>query len=107
MAKKNVDLITLDNDNAADVRFHGESIAEVSSYNPDDRPSRWTDMILYRSTTGKYVCQVIGRTTNEGERTRYTVHVCSDENELIEKLGHGWLAKDLYDDVGIDHAIDI
>lgn len=99
--------ITLDNDNAPNVGFEGELIAEASSSSNNasgyysGSPGRWTELKLYRTKGGKLVCQTVGHTQHSGEQTRYKVGVCETEADVIEFFGHGWLAKELYSRAGI------
>jgi len=48
-------------DGARVVTFDGVKLGEISSRRPTS--PRWTDMILYRTATDKYVLSKIGRTT--------------------------------------------
>ena len=95
------------NDNAPDVRFTGELLASVTSRGDGDSCGRWTNLDLYKTAGGKYVCHQIGVTCREGERDRYRVEVCADEAEVIDFFGHGWLAKALYDESGILDVVDV
>lgn len=103
----------LEIDNAPDLRFTGELIGSAES--SDDRAmsgfsgetGRWTELAIYRSKGGKYVCHQIGRTRWEGERDRYSGKVCESVDDVIEFFGHRWLAKELYDEAGIDDAVEV
>lgn len=108
-----MDTITLENDNAAHVRFSGEMVAETSS--SDNTASsyysgstgRWTTLVLYRTAAGKFVAQSIGHTRWQGEHNRYKVAVCETEAEVVAFFGHGWLAKDLYTAAGIEDVTEV
>lgn len=103
-----MDAITLENDHGRDVRFTGEEIASASSHHYEGPSNtRWTELTLYRTDSGRLICGEVGLTCWQGESDRHTVHVCADEAALIESVGTGWLAKELYDEAGIDHAEDI
>lgn len=104
-----METFTLKRDNEPDIRFTGEEVATADSYDPVGGPrnTRWTELTLYRTTGGKWVCHEVGITRWEGERTRYKAHICETDQELCEALGYGWLAKELYDEAGIDHAAEI
>jgi len=105
--------ITLENDNAPDVAFTGEQVASVASSNNNassyysGTTGRWTTLQLYKTKSGKYVCQSIGHTQWQGESTRYKVSICEDEAGVIAFFGHGWLAKHLYEEAGIVDAQEI
>ena len=102
------DTITLKRDNALDLRFNGELIAESSSSADNargdysGRTGRWTTLRLYVTAGGRYVCQSIGHTIWQGEHDRYSAAVCDSEAEIIQFFGTGWLAKSLYREAGID-----
>ena len=50
------------------------------------------------------MCSEVGRTRWAGERTRYSVYIAGSEAGLIDLVGHGWVAKDLYEKAGIDNT---
>jgi hypothetical protein len=97
-------------DNEPDLAFPGRKRADVRSGGDHSRPNysgstgRWTELALYQTKGGKYICASIGRTQWQGEHDRYTAKVCDTEAAVIEFFGHGWLAKRLYDEAGIDPA---
>ena len=108
-----MELITLINDNAPDIRFNGELVASVmsssdsSSSNYSGSVGRWMELDLYRTAGGKFVCQSIGGTRWDGEQDRCKAKVCESEADVIEFFGHGWLAKDLYEEAGINDAVEV
>ena len=100
-----METIELSRDDGPDVSFQGEQIASASSYNHQGpRNIRWTELVLYRTAGGKFVCAEVGQTIWGGERTRRGVHIADSAAGLIESLSYGWLAKELYEKAGIDHA---
>ena len=98
----------LDRDNAPNLKFRGEKIASVSSSDNNASGSysgstgRWTTLRLYKTAGGKFVCNTIGHTRWQGEQRRDAASVCATEAEVIQYFGHGWLAKELYVDAGIE-----
>lgn len=100
--------ITLERDNLPDLRFTGEEAGHVTSRKIDGPgSSRWTELTLYRTKAGKWVCHEVGKTQWQGEHDRYTVYVADDEKGLIDAVGTGNLAKDLYVEAGIECVEDI
>jgi len=98
---------TLTRDGAPDVRFRGAKLAAVSSFNHRNNNTRWTEINIYQtSLRGQYLVQVVGRTQWVNESNRFAVHVCKDENAVIEALTvDGYLsdlAKEALDDAGIE-----
>ena len=97
----------LTNDGAPNVRFTGKLVASMSSRNEEEARFRWTDLDLYKTAGGNFVCSQVGVTSIQGERDRHRVKVCKTETEVIEFFGHGWLAKELYAECEIDDVIDV
>ena len=101
---------TLTRDGERDLTFTGETIASASSSPESARGDysgsvgRWTELHLYRTKGGKYVCQSIGRTQWQGEHDRFKAAVCDDAAGVCEFFGASRLAKELFDEAGIDCA---
>ena len=97
-------------DNERDLVFTGEHVASASSSPETSRSDysgstgRWTELFLYRTTSGKYVCHSIGRTQWQGEHDRHNAAVCETPEAVCEFFGSSWLAKELYDSADIDCA---
>lgn len=99
-------------DNDANLKFSGELIASRAS-SPDQAfhsnysgsVGRWTEFRLYKTVKGKYICSSIYRTQWEGERDKYNGEVCETTDSVIEFFGHDWLAKELYEEAGIDASV--
>lgn len=109
-----MDIYTLKVDNAPRIRFSGELIASASS--SDNRAmgssysgvtGRWTELELYKTKGGKFVCHTIERTRWQGERDRCSGKVCDTIDDVIEFFGQDWLAQELYDEAKIDNAIEV
>lgn len=105
---------TLPIDNAPDIRFDGELLGNAStvrmSYENHNEPvanQRWTDLALYRTNGGKFVCHQIANTNKPGEHSFFKGAVCDTEAEVFEFFGDRWLAKELYSDAGLDFVIYI
>jgi hypothetical protein len=94
-------------DNQSNLRFTGTLINSVDSKDDTKHSGRWTELDLYKTKSGKYVCHQIGKTIWEGEHDRYEGKVCENEKEIIDFFGQGWLAKELYEVAGIDNSIEI
>jgi hypothetical protein len=101
----------IDRDDDASLSFTGELLAKVSSSDNNASGSsysgqagRWQVLALYKTEGGKLICERIDRTCWQGERDSHAAKVCTDNNEVIDFFGHDWLAKDLYDEAGINAA---
>lgn len=103
----------VERDSEPSIKFTGEKIGVASSSDERARSDfsgstgRWTTLRLYRTKGGKLICEQIGHTRWQGEHTRYSGAICETEAEVIKFFGHGWLAKELYDDAGIDASIEV
>ena len=105
--------ITIEIDNRPDIRFTGERLAAVkssannasSSYS--GQPGRWTQLALYKTKGGKYVCHKIGHTIWQGESDSYSGKVCETLDDVKAFFGHGWLAKELYSQAMINDCEEV
>jgi hypothetical protein len=108
-----METFVLDVDNKPSMKFVGERIAstsssvEQSSNYYSGSVGRWTDLELYKTKGGKWICHQTGHSQWDGEHTRYTGAVCGTEEEVIAFFGHGWLAKYLYFDAKIETVTEI
>lgn len=100
---------SLKRDTGPDVAFYGEKIAEVDSrdYKRGARQERWTEMVMYKSGSGKIVVSISGRSIVPGEVDRLKVKVCEDIEEVFKKVGFSHLAKALYEEAGIKAEVHI
>lgn len=65
--------------------FEGELLATVDSKDADDQP-RWTEIRIYRTDSGRWVTEIIGRSTIRGEKDRSKVTVCETPAEVRVSL---------------------
>ena len=100
-------------DNQPGVKFRGRLLHRVcsdgnsGSHNYGGAVGRSTDHALYETQAGDYVCQTIHRTQWQGEQNSHQVLVCRTVDEVIEFFGQDWLAKQLFDAMGFDNAVEI
>lgn len=106
--------MTIECDNGPTIRFTGDRIAAAASSDNNASGSsysgstgRWTELKLYKTKGGYYVCHQIGYTRWQGERDLYKAKVCETTEEVIEFFGHRWLAKELYENAGIEDVTQI
>jgi hypothetical protein len=105
-----METITVRRNDARDLKFTGELLASAESSannasgNYSGSVGRWTELNLYQTKAGKYVCQRIGYTQWQGERHGYEAEVCGSAEAVFDFFGGGWLAKQLYRDAGLDTA---
>lgn len=92
----------VERDGDSDLVFRGTQLAWVSSGNHD--APRWTELTVYRTEGGKYVCERVGCTEVEGEKDRCSGAVSDDIDGVIKFFKFGSLSKALYKKAGIETA---
>ena len=103
---------TLDTDplSSKNIFFEGKLIASVTSKavaeliakGLDGNPNTgWLELVLYRASTGEYICQRIHRDQRSNVKTQYEGEVCEDSGEVTRFFGDGWLARELFEEAGI------
>ena len=94
----------LENDNQPDMKFFGALLVDVSEEPLGDR---WTELALYLTKGGSFICHEIGHSKTNRERTKYKLKVCETFDEVKDFFGYGRLAKELYSKGNIPYAITI
>ena len=87
---------TVERDDAPNLRFCGQILADATSRKSYNDGGRWQELTLYKTAGGKYVCCKVDVTRWIGERTRYKAVVCEGISDVIEFFGMSSLAKELY-----------
>lgn len=108
-----IETYVVKNDDAPALRFRGTLLGKA--YNTPDRArsdysgvtGRSYEYKLYRTVGGSFVCERIGHTQWQGERDRYEAANVKNEAGVIAWFGSGQLAKELYDNAGIEFVKDI
>ena len=95
---------TIQCDDRLDFKFKGKRLGSVSSSH-NITTGRWTELGLYRTTGGKYVCSEIGGSTWPDSPTTHRGAICETPEQVIEFFGYGVLAKELYEMAGIEAAV--
>lgn len=67
-----------------DLAFDGDLLADRTSH--VDGASRWTEVRIYRTDTGRYVAETVGVSTMPGEHNRMTVRVLDTAAEVPDAL---------------------
>ena len=93
-------IVELDKGNK--VRFNGVLLAKVSSYNLTLLFNTWTELRLYRTVSGNYVCQRVYCAYFGFGAERYSGKVCESMQEVKAYFGDGRLANKLYDSIDTD-----
>ncbi|MDH5188493.1 MAG: hypothetical protein OEW37_05995 [Rhodospirillaceae bacterium] len=104
---------TVEIDNQPNVKFTGKKIGGASTSNNQASSyysgtvGRWTVLRLYQTAKGKYICEQINYTQHQGEHNRFSGAVCETLDEVFKFFGYRWLAKELYDDAGIECTVTV
>jgi hypothetical protein len=101
---------TIKRDGERSLSFKGRLIAEAKSSpnnacsNWSHETGRWTELRLYRTAAGKLVAEQVQRTQWQGESDSHAARVCTSDQQVVDFLGLGWLAKELYDEAEVDYS---
>jgi hypothetical protein len=106
MSDEIYDNIIVERDDEPDLSFTGVQVAYADN-DPANQLTRWTELCLYQTENGKYVCQTGNKTRWEGEHNSYSAIVCTTHAEIIEYFGYSRLAKELYRKARIDATINV
>ena len=113
-AVREMECFVVEVDNGPGLRFCGKIRANVRSYSDKARVGeysgqvgRHSELSLYETAGGNFVCQLVERTRWQGESDSYDGKVCDTVEQVKEYFGYGWLAKELYRDAGIDVALTV
>ncbi len=87
--------------------FDGEMIGEALSCM--DQPSRqhtatddqWSELRLYRSADGHYICEQVQSSHWRAVQQRHKVAICDSKAQIMAFFGKDWLANELYVDADI------
>lgn len=77
--------IRLQRTNEPDLEFEGEELARSTSRRDHDQP-RWTELVVYKSDTGKWVLNVLGRSAIPGETDRSNVAIETHPEDFVERF---------------------
>lgn len=105
-----METIRIKRDGDRDLQFTGNKIASVASTLDETQGRGYfnelTELSLYKTKAGAFVCGRVTLIKLEGERDIYEAAVCYSVDAVIKFFGTDWLAKDLYDRAEIE-AIEI
>lgn len=86
-------------DDGPALAFTGWLVASVSSKR--GKATRWTELRLYRTDAGAWVCHEVGRSEEEGEVDRHRAAVVDTEADVVTFFGTGRLGTGLLKEAGI------
>ena len=94
----------LRNGKGKDIGFTGELLSEVDSRDFRVSPgqaSRWTELRLYQTKGGKYICESCGRSSVPGETDRFNISVADNVGEEFKMIRYSYLKKALLEAAGL------
>lgn len=108
-------VFTLEISGDSSIHFTGELVASAansdskavgSRYNGktgqwEDISLRWTELALYKTDGGQFVCHQIERRRKPSEQDSFMAKLCDTPEEVKSFFGHGWLANELYSEASI------
>lgn len=80
-------------------RHIARPVASVAS-RASQHQTRWCELHLFVTPYGRYLCQVIGRSINQGEAARYSLQRGHSQENIMDVVGYGGLARTLYEKAG-------
>ena len=89
-------------DQLPDLAFPGVRIAAVNDRG--NNADRWLVVEIYRTAGGRYIVARTRATTYPDERDQHEAIIAEDVGEITGFLGFGPLAKEAYQQAGIDAA---
>lgn len=99
---------TLQREMDKNLQFTGKNVASVASTADKSKGrwfsgylNEWTELSLYETAAGDFVCERITHIVFDGERDIHECIVCNSVDAVIGFFGTDWLAKELYTRVGI------
>lgn len=99
---------TVKRDDARNITFTGELVATAATSannacsDYSGSVGQWTELELYRTEAGRYICSCVERTQWQGSRDSHDAEVADAEADVIDFFGLSDLAKELYAAAGID-----
>lgn len=98
----------LRNGKGKDIAFTGEMLSEVDSRDFRVSPgqaSRWTELRIYHTKGGKYICESCGRSSVPGETDRFNISVADNVGDVFSMFRSSYLSKALFEDAGLQDDV--
>lgn len=99
--------------NRPSIKFKGELVAKASSSPDSARCSFsgttgvWQQLSLYRVHDGRLIAYKRDLSQWIGAKANEVAQICSNIQEVQNFFGYDWLAKELYEEAGIDCSIEV
>ena len=94
---------TVRRDNNPNLKFKGHTIglADSRTLNPNN-DMYWTELTLYFTTTGKYICEKKELSIVQGNKNSFAAEVFDYISDVVDFFGFDESAKDLYLSAGLE-----
>lgn len=102
---------TVKRDGQRDLKFGGQLLGSASS--KTHSCFRWTEILIHKTDSGKYVIETRGLTCVDGETNRFNGYICETEAAVVKQLADdnegylGNLSKEAMAEAKIDYAEEI
>lgn len=96
---------TLDVNNGPDIRFVGKLVAQVDNLDTHAKMNYWVEMSLYQTQGGKWIASRTKRHHNANRPEPCQAEVFEELNDITGFFGFGWMAKDLYEQAGLEFIV--
>jgi hypothetical protein len=93
-------------DDEPNLTFMGELLAEDGGAYQARNSGRFSELSIYKTTRGRYVCYRVRRTNWQNEDDGYEAKTVDTHAEVIAFFGHGDQAKRLYKLADIANVVD-
>lgn len=99
--KSNSTTFTIKTDNWTSIRLNGKLVASTSIFDNKEKgenysilKARWTELNLYKTNGGKFICQQIRRSPKKNERSIYNTRICETLSQVNNFFGNLNLTED-------------
>lgn len=90
-------VVRLTSTKGKDYEFKGELLADASTLRPQTGQERWTELKVFVTEGGKYVCQKIGRTTIPGEINFSSIYHTENIEDIFKFFGASLVCRKIYE----------
>lgn len=66
------------------------------------KKDRWTELSVYETKAGSFICTIDGLSSRPGEETRRKLEIVDSIEQVVLHMGDGWLAMELYLAMNLD-----
>lgn len=89
-----------------DYVFVGEEVAHVSTLRPQTGQERWTELKVFKTKGGNFVCQKLGKTQVPGEIEYSTIEEMMAnvaESRIFKFFGASYICREVYEQLRLPY----